>query len=356
MACNGAGQLPVIQIHPSLRCNLSCGHCYSHSGPSAALRLDLATACDAVSDAARMGYRVVSVSGGEPMLYDGLVELLDHAKSLRLLTTVTSNGFFLDAKHLDALRGRVDLLALSLDGPPALHNAMRGSPRAFQRLAAGLANVRRAGIEFGFIHTLTQHTWAHLMWVAAYAARKKAGLLQIHPLELSGRAADTMPGDAPPFDVAGRAYLLAAALSGKYADRMQIQIDLLHRDTIAARPDLVYASDPAADETASPASLLKVIVLQADGTVVPVSHGFDRRYALCNVHEQRLADAWPAYRDDGYRRFTALCRQEFAAIRAGDAPLLMNWHERIVARSQAAGTGVPLPAPRAARAHRAPPP
>ncbi|MGF6810844.1 MoaA/NifB/PqqE/SkfB family radical SAM enzyme [Paraburkholderia sp. Clong3] len=277
------------------------------------------------------------------MLYDGLEDLLSHAKSLGMLTTVTTNGYLLDAKRLDRLSGRLDLLALSLDGPPALHNAIRGSTRAFQRMARGLVNVRSIGIKFGFIHTLTRHTWQHLLWIAAFAARNKASLLQIHPLELSGRAADKMCTDAIDFGVSGRAYLIAMALIDKYGESMHIQIDLLHRNSATSNPELVYASNlDASSDSIAPATLMKVIVLQADGTVVPVSYGFNRRFEICNVNKRRLADAWPSYLTHGYRDFVHICREEYNAICAGEVPLLFNWHERIVARSNEIGTYIPV--------------
>ena len=59
----GPAGLPILQIHPSLRCNLACRHCYSVSGPQASLELDAATVTAAIEDAAALGYRVVSVSG-----------------------------------------------------------------------------------------------------------------------------------------------------------------------------------------------------------------------------------------------------------------------------------------------------
>ena len=146
---SGPARRAILQIHPSLRCNLSCAHCYSSSGPMARTELDAATVCEVISDAAAMGYEVVSVSGGEPLMYGGLDEVLAHAKSLNLRTTVTTNGFFTGQERLSHLCKLVDVLAISLDGPPEIHNAIRGSPRAFERLQAGLENVRKAEIPFG---------------------------------------------------------------------------------------------------------------------------------------------------------------------------------------------------------------
>lgn len=59
--------------------------------------------------------------------------MLRRARALGMRTTVTTNGYFLDARHLEPLRGSLDVLAISLDGPPEIHNRMRPP-------------VRRAGV------------------------------------------------------------------------------------------------------------------------------------------------------------------------------------------------------------------
>ncbi len=326
---------------------MSCAHCYSVSGPMARAELDAKEVCDVISDAAAMGYQVVSVSGGEPLMYSGLEEVLAHAKSLGLLRTVTTNGLFSGQERLNRLRNLIDLLAISLDGPPEIHNEIRGSARAFERLEAGLENVRKAKIPFGFIHTLTERSWEHLLWVAEFAAGNGARLLQIHPLELAGRAGSQMTADAPTGDMLAKVYVLAFALEYKYGNRMKVQLDLLYRDHLREDPEMVYAGQAEAQlDGAAPAQLLGLLVLEPDGVVVPVAYGFSRRYRLCSVKEQKLADAWPGFLASRYPAFKALCRQVWEDLCAPDAPLLSNWHEVIVSRSHAAGASQPLPAGR----------
>ena len=334
---SGPARTSILQIHPSLRCNLSCSHCYSSSGPVGHTELDVATICDVISDAAAMGYQVISVSGGEPLMYRGLDDVLTHAKSLGLRTTVTTNGFFTGRDQLSRLRELVDVLAISLDGPPEIHNRIRGSVHAFERLEAGLENIRNAGIPFGFIHTLTSRTWEHLLWVAEFAAGNGARLLQIHPLELAGRARDEMVESVAQNDVLAKVYVLAFVLAAKYNDTMNVQLDLLHRDHLFDEPALVYA-EVADDRSgqATPAQSLGLLVLEPDGTIVPVSYGFSRRYKVCNAKEQRLSDAWPSYLVNGYPSFRTLCRQVWEGLCAPDAPILSNWHEVIVSRSHTA--------------------
>ena len=330
----GPARRTIVQIHPSLKCNLSCAHCYSDSAPTARVELEPEIVCQFISDAASMGYEVVSISGGEPLIYDGLEIILAHAKSLGLQTTVTTNGFFNDRRRLERLRDKLDALALSLDGPPDVHNRIRRSARAFERLVSGLGDLRAIGIQFGFIHTLTRENWKHLPWVAEFAAENGARLLQIHPLELAGRATEMMRGESLTEELLARAYVIAFLLADKYAETMAVQIDLLYREHLREEPELVYAGTPPEEATdLSPAQLLSLIVLESDGAVVPVSYGFSRRYQICNVRDERLIDAWGEFLTRRYVAFSELCRRVWEELCVPEAPPLSNWHEMIVARS-----------------------
>lgn len=330
----GPLMVPTIQVHPSLRCNLACRHCYSVSGPGQAPGLEIRYLLDAISDAAAMGYRVVSVSGGEPLLYDDLPELLSHAKSLGMGTAVTTNGFFSNTKRLTQISSHLDLLAISLDGPPELHNYMRGSRNAFGRLVAGLDHVKKLKVNFGFLHTVTRHTWEHLPWVAEFAAEHCARLLQVHPLELAGRAQTGMGDACTDEETLAKVYLLTAAISARYRDAFSTQLDLLHRDDLTQRPELGCASQySSSEENACPAGHLSTMVVEADGTIVPISYGFARRFAICNVKTQHLAAAWLPFLRGRYVEFRQLCRSLFDDLSRPTGPPLFNWHELVVARS-----------------------
>jgi Fe-coproporphyrin III synthase len=297
--------------------------------------LDPDVVCGLVSDAARMGYQVVSVSGGEPFLYTGLVAVLRHAKSLGLRTTVTTNGYFLQPRRLEAVRDYLDVLAVSLDGPPEVHNQLRGSPHAFTRLSAGLESLRGSGLNFGLIHTLTEQSWENLLWVAEFAAASGARLLQLHPLEMVGRAEEKLGALSPEEDGLAKAYLLASALTARYSGSMSIQVDLLHREQILRVPEIVYADDLPSDwKTSAPADLLGLVVMEADGTVVPISYGFSRRYQICNLKDLKLQDGWQSFLNERYPEFRQLCLELFEELISPNQRPLFNWHERIVAKSQ----------------------
>jgi len=290
--------------------------------------------CLLIDDAARAGYRAVAFSGGEPFIYPGLLEALGRARAVGLHTSVTTNGTLLDPPRLEVLHDLVNLLAVSLDGPPELHNQIRGSSSAFDRMVAGVENLRSTGIRFGFIHTLTRPSWEHLTWLADFAHRNGASLFQIHPLEIFGRAEQAMHTEMPDDGVLARAYLLSFALVAKYNGRMKVQIDLVHRDQVLRNPASVYATD-IYDHGKRAADLLGVVVLEPDGSIVPVAYGFSRRFMICNVNKERFATAWPRYAVTNYADFRRLCRAALDKISSPTMPQLFNWHDLIVHQSLA---------------------
>jgi Fe-coproporphyrin III synthase len=334
--CRPARQPFVLQIHPSLRCNLSCAHCYSRSGPTVRTALDTATVLRVIGEAAALGYEVVSFSGGEPLMYDGLGEACAFAHSLGLAVTVTTNGFFLDAKHLDPIAASVTGLAISLDGDAAAHNAMRGNRAAHDRLLGGLDAVRARGIPFGFIHTLTARSWPHLEALAAFAAQAGARLFQIHPLEAQGRA-ETMPAELRVDDIMlAKVYVLAHLLDAQYDGKPQISTDLAPTAELVANPELIYAAHDTAAAGDEGGPLLRSLVVEADGTVVPFTFGIAREYALGNITSAPLAHVVRRYAEgDGYARLRALCRQVHAALAMPGAPQLVNWYELLHRESRA---------------------
>lgn len=118
------------------RCNLRCRYCqiWKSAGPEMTTR-QVETALEELTEAGmcRLGF-----TGGEPLLREDIDPLVRHAKDLGLFTTLFTNGALIDG-HMDTLR-RLDVVLVSLDGPEAHHDHMRGrgahkaALRAIERL------------------------------------------------------------------------------------------------------------------------------------------------------------------------------------------------------------------------------
>ena len=324
----------VFQIHPTRRCNLRCLHCYSSSAPEVRDELDAALLRDALTDAAAEGYNVAGFSGGESIVYEQLPNILDHAHACGFTTTVTSNGMLLDENHLNLLRGRADVLAISVDGVPESHNRVRASSRAFDAMVSHLGALRASGINFGFIFTLTQYNLDELEWVANFAVDQGAKLLQIHPLEEAGRAIDGMAGSRPDETECAYAYFAARRLQKLFGGRLSVQLDLAHRELLRGNPGVVFAQEFDSSELDRPlADLISPLVLETDGTIVPVGFGFARGYRLGSLRDGRLRDFVPVWRREVYPRLRQLFREVFEEETAPREFPCFNWYETVARRA-----------------------
>jgi MoaA/NifB/PqqE/SkfB family radical SAM enzyme len=325
---------PILQIHPTRRCNLRCLHCYSSSGPEERDQLPPSTFERAISDARSEGFCIASFSGGEPTLYKPLPGLLRHAKACGMQTTVTSNGMLLKEHLLEELAGITDVLAISLDGTRESHNRMRGSDRAFDAMLACLPAVRASGIPFGFIFTLTQYNLDEAAGAAEFACSQGATLFQIHPLEEVGRAAQLLQSTRPDDVESAYAYLEVDRLRRMYEDRMFLQFDLIHADLLRHHPQRFFDDQEAMSRPL--ADLISPLVIEADGRVVPFGYGFADRFALGSIATDSLRDLAAAWRADGYRKLQDVCRATYLeATRPRELPVL-NWWEKLGEKAAAA--------------------
>lgn len=331
---------PIIQIHPTRRCNLRCLHCYSVSGPEERDFLTCDKLTEVLTDARAQGYTVASFSGGEPILYRDLGRLLRHAKELGMRTTVTSNGMLLTGSRLADLAGCTDVLAISLDGIPDSHNHMRACDEAFDRMQANLEGVRRSGIDFGFIFTLTQYNVNEIDWAAQFAVDQGAKLFQIHPLEEVGRAANVLAGSRPDEIESAYAYLEAERIRRKYGNRLFVQLDIFHRDLVKQYPEQFYA-EKEWKEPARLAECVTPLVVESDGTVVPLGYGFARAYALGCLLDLPLRELAPRWIATGYLQFRELSRQVYAQASEPSILPFLNWYELIELRSADSATSIP---------------
>ncbi len=283
------GVAPVLQLHPTRRCNLACAHCYTSSSPqvSEQLGLEMLTAC--MQDAALLGYQQLAVSGGEPLLYPELPSLLSRARELGMLTSITTNGMLATSQRWAKICHLLDVVAVSIDGTPQEHDLMRGRQGAYAKTLANLSVIRDSGVGFGFIFTLTQHNVDSLEFVVKLAAQQGARSVQVHPLTLYGRAADTLP-DARPDTLE---LLVAIAEATRLGEQLGVAV---HVDAISLqqlhhyRHHLVPAL-PVRQVT----EVAPILIVQADGAVVPLTHDVNQALWLGSLYDAplgTLAQAW----------------------------------------------------------------
>ena len=337
----------VVQIHPLLKCNLRCLHCYSESSPTQLPSLGVDRLCAALDVLQHEGFNGVGLSGGEPLLYADLPRLLAHVRGLGMLATVTTNAMLIDDGKAAMLHELTDLVAISVDGERESHNRLRGHPRAFEMMRDGVARLRRAGVPIGFIFTLTFENLHELRSVAEFAIAEGATLLQVHPLEEVGRATAALRGSAPDGLELARAFVEVARLQEEYSGRLVIQYDVADVDVLAAHPERGYAIEPgeacslaAADGTPL-ADLIAPMVIEADGAVVPLQYNFARAFQIADLNAGPLEAQFDAWKRARFEPFLALCRATYRRLVGDGAPQypFVNWYGEVLAAGHKASTG-----------------
>jgi len=88
----------LISWNVTKRCNLNCKHCYRSSTRSADIAGDLSLSEGErlIDEIAAAGFRLLILSGGEPLLRPDIFELIGHAVRVGLRPVLGTNGTLID--------------------------------------------------------------------------------------------------------------------------------------------------------------------------------------------------------------------------------------------------------------------
>ena len=134
----------VLMLEPLAACNLACAGCgrIREYADSLQARLTLDQCLGAVDEC---GAPVASICGGEPLIYEGIEELVAKTVARRKHVYLCTNGLLLE-KKLPGLRPSDRLfLNIHLDGMEATHDRAVERPGVFARAVAGIKAAKAAG-------------------------------------------------------------------------------------------------------------------------------------------------------------------------------------------------------------------
>jgi MoaA/NifB/PqqE/SkfB family radical SAM enzyme len=142
----------LMVISPTMRCNLDCYGCYA--GLYGKTELDLASVVRLIDEGKRYGIYFVVISGGEPFVWDSLLDLFETESDVYF--QVYTNGSLIDdgmARKLAEL-GNV-LPCISVEGLQKETDERRGRGH-FARIIRAMDALKEHGVIFGFSATATR--------------------------------------------------------------------------------------------------------------------------------------------------------------------------------------------------------
>lgn len=146
------------------RCNFRCEYCdipHQH-------REEMSTEewKDAIDQLIAGGLGRVSLIGGEPLLRKDIGEIIRHLKSRGVHSAMNTNGWLVPERIEDV--ALLDVVCLTLDGPPEVHDAQRRRG-SYKKVIRALDALRARGVPAVTMTVLTQRGAAHVEHVLEVA-------------------------------------------------------------------------------------------------------------------------------------------------------------------------------------------
>ncbi|UCE08925.1 MAG: radical SAM protein [Candidatus Thorarchaeota archaeon] len=172
---------PVLILSVTSSCNLRCVGCYAAATGTVSQesqrephkenhQLDLDKWRSVLNEARQLGVFGFIIAGGEPFLYQGILELCMEFKDRFFL--IVTNGTTMNESHFKLLR-RVSNVAMiiSLEGDASATDSRRG-PGVYKRIMSSFKRLWAIGVLTGFSATVTRENfeyWAdteslHRLW------------------------------------------------------------------------------------------------------------------------------------------------------------------------------------------------
>lgn len=140
--------LKRLQIEITLRCNLTCPHCYCSAGPKEAKGLRKDELLNLIEQASNMGVIYIDFTGGECLSRKDIFDLLGFANKRKMITSIFTNATFINeviAKKIKSLN--VNFVQVSLYGFKAkTHDDFVGKSGAFKKTVFGIRCLTAFGI------------------------------------------------------------------------------------------------------------------------------------------------------------------------------------------------------------------
>lgn len=318
----------VIQVHPTLLCNLQCSHCYSSSGPQIRESISAELLKRRLSQLRKEGFNVVSFSGGEPLVYESLFTVAEYAKALGFRTTMISNGALINGKRATQISQLFDLVGVSLDGDRQLHDAMRGKG-SFARALKGIAVLRGKGMTFGVAHCVTKESLGLLPAMLELCLELGASLFQLHPLVTIGRAGEIADDHALTDEDLARLYLMAELFRIQVGDRLQIQLDVAPTYTVAGHVRKFRIMQPRRAAFSQLSDIVNPVIVDQRGALWPVAYGMAKVQMISSAQAQCWDEELNEYRRSGFIKLKRLMSTALMALEQ-QGNLFVDWYGHMV--------------------------
>ncbi|KUO50444.1 MAG: radical SAM protein [Desulfitibacter sp. BRH_c19] len=182
----------IVSWNSTNQCNMFCDHCYRDAGAKADSELSTQEARKMLDEIAQAGFKIMIFSGGEPLLRNDIVELVQHASSLGLRPVFGTNGSLLTKDLAKQLKDAGAMgIGISLDSmDPEKHDKLRKYKGAWKEAVRGMEICKEVGLRFQIHTTVMDWNKDEIVNLTDFAVKIGAMAHHIFFLVPTGRGAN----------------------------------------------------------------------------------------------------------------------------------------------------------------------
>lgn len=177
-----------INAELTRRCNLRCNYCFNDSGKPMKYELSLENWKDIFRTGKNCGAGSILITGGEFMMRNDSLKILNFAIDSGLKTSILSNGYNINLIEENVLK-KLQKAQISLDSyNPLIHDAKRGRG-SWENAMKSISYLRKNNVPVEISSTISPTDIPEIKGLAKLALSTNSKLL-LRPLQKLGRNKD----------------------------------------------------------------------------------------------------------------------------------------------------------------------
>lgn len=161
----------IIWLEITRRCNLECKHCFVEGGEARENELSIKDIYNLLDEFRRKNVFCLVITGGEPLLHEEILSIVQYAKKLNIIVALVTNGVLLTEEIIKQLPTDNFRLTISIDGLQS-HSKLRGGIKA-EKLLNKLLILKRYRVPCNVSITMNRENLIELEQLFLWLIKKE---------------------------------------------------------------------------------------------------------------------------------------------------------------------------------------
>lgn len=163
----------IVYLELTRACNLKCIHCLNNSGIKQKDELTKEDLLKLIKNFSSHGVQEIRFTGGEPLLFNGIYDLIRFATEEGICTSLGTNGTLVTKEVAKKLKeSGLKKVVVSIDGNKKTHDKIRGK-KNYQKAMHGLKYLQKNGINVRVNSVIMKSNMDDVIKLAKKMSRKK---------------------------------------------------------------------------------------------------------------------------------------------------------------------------------------